>query len=92
MAISQAPLLPAQLKPKPPVVATQFSDVVTPHPTSIAFASAEFHDIAPGAYSVCAAADRDVTFGCAPVTIAAGDSVREVTLTLTPVAKPDATR
>jgi hypothetical protein len=34
-----------ELKPKPPVVATQFSDVATPHPTSIAFATARFHDI-----------------------------------------------
>ncbi|MGE0551132.1 MAG: carboxypeptidase-like regulatory domain-containing protein [Kofleriaceae bacterium] len=47
----------------------------------------QFHDVAPGAYSVCAAINRDQWFGCAELTVIGGESVRELAIKVFAVAK-----
>lgn len=43
---------------------------------------AEFHDVTPGSYTVCAAADRTASYACKSLVILDGESVRELEIQL----------
>ncbi len=47
---------------------------------------AEFHDVTPGSYTVCAAADSTASYGCKSVVILDGESVHELEIDLVPNA------
>jgi hypothetical protein len=42
----------------------------------------EFHDVAAGSYVACASGDQGSDFGCTPVTVADGDAVKEIAVTM----------